>query len=118
LLHQVMLLVGRGNRKYICIKINGKRMEVAEGEGHKRSSPAPYPTFWNVEGNEAHTSSLEHLEGSTKGLDEVLQTGFIMGLKMDWFDMLKSLEDFRITLEEVTMENKWAMNLKRAWEVR
>jgi hypothetical protein len=41
-----------------------------------------------------------------------------MGLKMDWFDMLKSLEDFRITLEEVTTENKWAMNLKRAWEVR
>jgi hypothetical protein len=113
-----MLLVGRGKKKYLCIKINGKRLEVAEGEAHRRSSPAPNQTFWNVEGNEAHTSSLEHLEGSTKGLDEVLQTGFIMGLKMDRFDMSKSLEDFRITLEKVTIADKWAMNPKRAWEVR
>jgi hypothetical protein len=89
-----MLLVGRGNKKYICIKINEKRKEVAEGEAHRRSSPPPYQTFWNVEGNKAHTSSFEHLEGSTKGLDEVLQTGFILGLKMDRFDMLKSLRTY------------------------
>jgi hypothetical protein len=35
-----------------------------------------------------------HLECSIRGLNVLLQRGFTMGIRMAWFDMKNSLEDF------------------------
>jgi hypothetical protein len=72
-----------------------------EAEAHRSQSPTLYQTTWNVECLEAYTCSLEHLEGSVRGLDKAPYREFTMGIKMAQFDMTKSLEDFRISLERV-----------------
>jgi hypothetical protein len=48
---------------------------------------------------EASECSLEHFRGSAKGLREALQRGFFMGIKMACFNMIKNLEDYRVTLD-------------------
>jgi hypothetical protein len=40
-------------------------------------------------------------------LSEALEQGFIMALQIARFKMTKSLEDFRIMLDRVTMAAKW-----------
>jgi hypothetical protein len=55
---------------------------------------------------------LEHLEGSTKVLEKALQMGF----KIAWFDMLKSLEDFKVMLDQVAMAGKSKVEQKNLWE--
>ncbi len=44
------------------------------------------------------------------------QRGFITGIKMAHFNMTKSLEDYRITLERVTMAIKWTWDQSQRWE--
>jgi hypothetical protein len=60
--------------------------------------------MWSIE---AHTRSLEHLEGSAKGFDQCY--------RMAWFDMLRNLEGFWVSQEWMAMADKWAMDQKRSW---
>jgi hypothetical protein len=38
-----------------------------------------------------------------------------MGIKIAWFDLMKNLEDFRVTLERIAMA-KWNDDLKSLWQ--
>jgi hypothetical protein len=49
---------------------------------------------------------------------EALQQGFVMCTKMVCFNVTKNLEDFRVTLDRVSMVTKWKESLKHAWDVR
>jgi hypothetical protein len=73
---------------------------------HRRKSPAPYQTTRIVEGLEANIRSFEQLEGSIKDLDKALRRGLVRKKWEAQFDLLKSLEDFRITLEWVALASK------------
>jgi hypothetical protein len=75
-------------------------------ENHRWRLAAPCQSICNVECLQVRTHSLEHLEHSTKGLYEVLHKGFIKGIKIGQFGVLRSLEDFQITLEWVAMAGK------------
>jgi hypothetical protein len=46
------------------------------------------------------------------GLDESLQRGLIIGIKMVQFNVTKSLEDKRTMLERVGMAAKWTSDRK------
>ncbi len=71
----------------------------AEVEAHGRLSSPSYQTYWSAENSVAYVRSLEQLEGSIKGLNEV-------EIKMDPFDVTKSLEDFWVTPERLAMAAK------------
>jgi hypothetical protein len=66
----------------------------------------------NAENLEVHLHSLEHLKENVAGLDEALQP-FIMRIKMAQFNMTKSLEDYKITLQRVAMAAKWTSDWKK-----
>jgi hypothetical protein len=61
-----------------------------------------------MESSGAHTCSLRHIEGSIRGLNRALHRGFAIGKKITLLHAMKSLEDFRITLEMVALAAKWA----------
>ncbi len=65
-----------------------------EAKAYRRRSRPLYQTTQNVEGLESHTHSFEHLEGSTKGLDKLLQGGFIMEIKMGQVDSVSCWQTF------------------------
>jgi hypothetical protein len=50
-------------------------------------------------------------------LNEVLQKGFIIGIKVALFNVTKSLEDFRITPERVEMVATWTTDRKKEWGI-
>ncbi len=56
--------------------------------------------------------SFKYLCKSTRSLKEKLQQGFMIGLKMARFSVSKNLEDFRFTLERVTIVTKWNVSQK------
>jgi hypothetical protein len=47
-----------------------------------------------------------------------MQQRFVMGIKMARFSMTKNLEDFRVTLDRMSMAAKWNESLKYAWECK
>jgi hypothetical protein len=61
---------------------------------------------------EAHICNLELIAG----LDVPLQLDFILGIKVASFNATKSLEDYRIMLERITMAIKWTLYRKQGWE--
>jgi hypothetical protein len=64
---------------------------------------------------DAPAHSPEYLAKSTRSLQEALQQGFTMGIRMARFSMTKSIEDYKVTVDRVTMAVKWDENLKFAW---
>ncbi len=81
-----------------------------------RNSLGPSQTNQNADGLEAHTCSLKHMEGSVKWLQEVLERGYEMGVGIAHLDMLRGLEDFKVTLDRVAMAGHWKPEQKKAWE--
>lgn len=41
-----------------------------------------------------------------------------MGVKMTRFNMTKNMEDYKVTLDKVSMAAKWDENIKFAWFCR
>jgi hypothetical protein len=58
---------------------------------------------------------LEYLAKSARSLQEALQQGFTMGIRMARFSMAKSIEDYKVTVDRVAMAVKCNENLKFAW---
>jgi hypothetical protein len=50
------------------------------------------------------------LKDIVAGPQETLQQGFIMGMKIACFNVNKSLEYYRITLEGIAMVAKWTLD--------
>jgi hypothetical protein len=50
-----------------------------------------------------------------QNLQDAVQRGFTMGVRIARFNMTKSMEDCKVTLERVTMAAKWDDSLKFAW---
>ncbi len=48
---------------------------------HRRKSPRASWTIKNADGLEVLACNLKHLEGSVKGLQEVLSTGYAMAVR-------------------------------------
>jgi hypothetical protein len=51
-------------------------------------------------------------------LSEALEGGFIIGIKTACFSVTKRFEDYRITLERVTMAAKWTADQRQGWDDR
>ncbi len=51
-------------------------------------------------------------------MNKALQRGFIMEIKMTWFNMTKILEGFNITLESKAMAAQWTIDQKKKWKDR
>jgi hypothetical protein len=55
---------------------------------------------------------LGHFANSVKWLDKALRWDFTVGIKVDRLYMLKSLEDFGVTLDRIAMANQWKTEQK------
>jgi hypothetical protein len=75
----------------------------SEAKACRRASPAHYQASRNADDMDAPMRSLEYLGESAQSLQEALQQGFIMGIRMARFNMTKSMKDYRVTLERVAM---------------
>jgi hypothetical protein len=64
---------------------------------------------------DAPARSLEYLAESARSLQDVLQLEFTMGIEMARFNMTKSMEDGKVTVERLANAAKWDENLKLAW---
>ncbi len=76
-------------------------------EACRRDSPAPFQTMQNTDNLDAPARSLQYLVDSAKGLQDALQKGFVMGIKIAWLDLEKSLEDYKVTLKRIAMATNW-----------
>jgi hypothetical protein len=56
---------------------------------------------------------LEHLKSSVKELQEALGAGYKMALRVAWSDMLRKLEDFRVTFVRVVIAGYWKAKQKK-----
>ncbi len=65
---------------------------------------------------DAHAWSFQHLCESAKSLKEAFQQGSVMSVRMAPFNMTKHLEDFRVTLDRVSMSAQWDVTQKYVWE--
>lgn len=79
----------------------------SEAKACRRASPTPYQATRNADDMDAPMRSLEYLGESAQSLQEALHQGFIMGIRMARFNMTKSMEDYRVTLERVAMADKY-----------
>ncbi len=77
-----------------------------EAESHRRESPSPSHTTRNWDNLDTPTLSLQYLEDSIRGARDVIIGGFAIGFRISQFDLEKSLEDFRSTLERIKMAAK------------
>ncbi len=57
-----------------------------------------------------------YLEDSVKGARDAIIGGFAMGIRISKFDVEKSLEDFRATLERIKMATTWDEETISSWE--
>jgi hypothetical protein len=64
----------------------------------RRDSLAPFQATQNMENFDATVGSLQYLTNSTEGLQDALQRGFAMGIKIARFDLEKSHENYKVTL--------------------
>ncbi len=65
---------------------------------------------------DAHACSFEHLCESAKSLKEAFQQGSVMGVRLAPFNVTKHIEDFRVTLDRVSMSAQWDVTQKYVWE--
>jgi hypothetical protein len=79
----------------------------SEAEAFWRGSPAPYQSTQNSNNLEAHIRSFVRLYESAGSLKETMQQRFVMGIKMARFSMTKNLENFRVTLDRMSMAAKY-----------
>jgi hypothetical protein len=56
------------------------------------------------------------LEDSVRGNRDPIIGGFVMGIQISKFNLEKSLEDYRITLERIKMAANWDGDTVSAWE--
>ncbi len=75
-------------------------------------------TTRNWDNFDAPARSLQHLEVSKKGARDAIASGFAMGIRISKFDLEKSIEDFRATLERTKMAAKWDEATTSAWDRR
>jgi hypothetical protein len=101
----------------LIIAIIKKLLEAlgSEAETCRTDLPAPYQTTQNMDNMDAPSHSKEYLAESARSLQEAFQQGFTMGIKMARFNMTKSMENYKITLDRAAMAAKWDTNLKFAW---
>jgi hypothetical protein len=107
---------GEGNPG-LTIAIVKKLLEAlgSDAETFTRDFLAPYQTTRNMDNIDSHAwFSLEYLTESTRSLQEALQV-FKMGIRMARFNMTKSMEDYKVTVERVAMAAKFDENLMFAW---
>jgi hypothetical protein len=81
-------------------------------ESCRRDPPVTFQTMWNTDNLDAPAWSLQYLIDSAKGLQDALQRGFAMGIKIARFDLTNNLEDYRVTLERIAMAAQWNDDLK------
>jgi hypothetical protein len=74
--------------------------KMLEAEACRKDSPAPTKLHFTRGTWTPPRGSLEYLRESTQSLQEALHQGLIMGIRMAWFNMTKSLEDYRFTLDQ------------------
>jgi hypothetical protein len=60
----------------------------------------------NMDNLDAPAQSLQYLINSAKGLQDAMQRGFVMGIKIARYDLTKNLEDYRVTLKRIAMAAK------------
>jgi hypothetical protein len=90
-------------------------LETLRAEAEKafrRMSLAYYQTTRNVDNLKAQIHILEHLKEGVSGPGEALHQGFIMGIKIACFSMIKNLENYRVMLNGVTLVAKWSIDCK------
>ncbi len=56
---------------------------------------------------------MKHLESSVKELQEALGTGYQIALSVARSDVLRKLEDFRVTFERITIAGYWKAKRKK-----
>ncbi len=89
------MVVGRGDPVKTIRATMGFLEKLGATGGHHWG---PSHTMQNADGLDAHANSLKHLESSNKGLQEAHSMAFEMAIRLARLDVLRNLEDFRMTL--------------------
>jgi hypothetical protein len=90
----------------------------ADLEQHRSKSLEPSQVTWNMDGLAVHACSLKHPESSIKGLQEALNTGYKMDIRLAWAVVQRNLEDFRVTLNIVTIVGHGKQNKRNPGRIR
>jgi hypothetical protein len=89
-------------------------------EACRRDSTVPFQSTRNTDNLDTPSRSLQYLVETAKGLQDALQTGFAMGIKIAKFNLTKNLEDYTVASrwKGKAVAAKWDDNLKSHSSIR
>ncbi len=112
-----VLVAGRGDPvKTIRATMGFLEKLGAKVEDHRWTSLGPSHTMQNADGLDSHANSLKHLASSNKGLQGATSLAYEMTIRLARLDVLRNLEDFRMTLKRMAMAGQWKVEQKKSWE--